>query len=378
MGPKPLSSSSKRARLNTELLRLPVTDKDLPRHMVNGYMRYDQFHKFSEGGSATLEECLDKNLGRTVLMKRLHAHLQEQETERRRFLREARVTALIQHPGTVPVYEISRDNQGQIYFTMKKVEGENLREILLGIVARDPYYRENYPLKVLIETLIQVGQAVAFAHSRGVIHRDLKPANVLVGGFGEVMVLDWGLAKVMDADDTEIGAESLPEKDHVSLELTRSGNRCGTPLYMSPEQASGNTDSVDQRSDVYSLGSILYEVLTHENLVWGITKEDVLEKITTQDAISPRKRAPHRKIPPELDAICLRAIQRLPENRYRSLVEMVDDLRAYLLHERVQAYRYSPLEHFINWAQRHTLLSVAIASALLGSLLSLILQLYLK
>lgn len=361
-------SASVRKPLNTRHLELQVTDKDLPRHIVNGYMRYDDFSKFAEGGTAMLEECLDKNLGRVVIMKRLHPHIQDDETERKRFLREARVTALIQHPGTVPVYEIGRDRMGAIYFTMKKVEGDNLREILLGIVARDKYFKEKYQIKDLIEVLVQVGQAVAFAHSRGVAHRDLKPANVLVGGFGEVMILDWGLAKVMNEPESVHG--EIPEQDHVGLELTRAGKRAGTPLYMSPEQAEGDNEKIDGRSDVYSLGSILYEVLTHENLVWGTDKDEVLDKILKQEHVSPRKRSPHRRIPKILDSICMRAIQKNPDDRYESLLDMVEDLRAYLLNETVQAHRYNGWERFINWERRNALLTVAIASALFGALLT--------
>jgi len=375
MGAKPLSTESPaRPRLNTQHLELQVTDRELPRHIVNGYMRYAEFRKFAEGGTALLEECVDKNLGRTVIMKRLHPHIQEDETERKRFLREARVTALIQHPATAPVYEIGRDRQGSIYFTMKKVEGVDLREILLGIVARDPAFKEKYPLKDLIEVLVAVGQAVAFAHSRGVVHRDLKPANILVGEFGEVMILDWGLAKVLNEPDTLHG--DLPEQDHVDLELTRAGKRAGTPLYMSPEQASREGEHIDGRSDVYSLGSILYEVLTHENLVWGATKEEVLEKIREQEPVPPRKRSPDRHIPPILDSICMRAIQKNPEDRYPTLIEMVEDLRAYLLNETVSAHHYTPWERFINWERKHALLAVGIGSAVLGALLTVLIQLF--
>ncbi len=354
-------------RINTQHLELGVTDRSLPKHIVNGYMRYERFNKFAEGGTALLEECLDKNLGRVVVMKRLHAHVAEDETEQKRFLREARVTALIQHPATVPVYEIGRDRAGSVYFTMKKVEGVDLREILLGIIARDPAFKNKYTLKDLVEVLVQVGQAVAFAHSRGVVHRDLKPANILVGEFGEVMVLDWGLAKVLNEPESIHG--EIPDQDHLSLELTRGGKRAGTPLYMSPEQAAGDNEKIDGRCDVYSLGSILYEILTHENLVWGIDKDEVLQRIQTQDPVSPRKRTPERKIPRVLDSICMRAIQRKHENRYESLMDMVDDLKAYLLHEQVSAHHYNFKERFINWEKRNTLLTVSVGSALLGALI---------
>jgi len=368
MGTEPISpQSSALTRINTRQLELAVTDRSLPKHIVNGYGRYEHFNKFAEGGTAILEECVDKNLGRVVVMKRLHAHMAEDDIEQKRFLREARVTALIQHPATVPVYEISRDRMGSVYFTMKKVEGVDLRDILLGIVARDPAYKDKYHLNDLIEVLIQVGQAVAFAHSRGVIHRDLKPANILVGEFGEVMILDWGLAKVLNEPPSEHG--EIPEQDHLNLELTRRGKRAGTPLYMSPEQAAGDNQHIDGRSDVYSLGSILYEILTHENLVWGIDKDEVLERIQTQDPVPPRKRTPQREIPHALDSICMRAIQRKPEERYSSLLEMVDDLRAYLLHQPVSVHQYTFYERCINWERRNTLLAVSLASGLAGGLL---------
>lgn len=354
---------------NTDHLLSPVTDKDLPKHIVNGFLRYSGFHKFAEGGTAILEECIDKNLGRPVLMKRLHSHLKGNDIEQKRFLREARVTALIQHPATVPMYEIGRDANGDPYFTMKKVEGENMRETIEGIVAGDPYYVKKYPLRKLVEVLVQIGQCVAFAHNRGVVHRDLKPANILVGGFGEAMLLDWGLAKVWSKYITQNDhdLQELQEQENYDLGLTRAGKRCGTPLYMSPEQAKGEVEHVDVRSDVYSMGAILYEILTHLTLVDGENREEVLKNIKECPFIPPRKRAPQNHIPPELDSICMKAVQKDPSKRYQSMKALVADLEAYLRREPVSCHNYSAWDRFVSWEQRHIMLSVAIGSAIVGA-----------
>ena len=352
-----------------------VTDKDLPRHIVNGFLRYTHLKKFAEGGTASLEEARDKNLGRTVLIKRLHPHLKNSEIEVKRFLREARVTALIQHPATVPLYEIGRDANGDPYFTMKKVEGENMREIIEGLVAEDPYYLKKYERRRLIEVLVQVGQCVSFAHARGVVHRDLKPANILIGGFGETMLLDWGLAKVWSQQDDPAETGITEEEEDKRLGLTRAGKRPGTPLYMSPEQARGEVEKIDVCSDIYSLGAILYEILTHENLVDGEDREEVMKNIREETPIPPRKRAPKNKIPRELDSICMKAIQKEPQDRYSSMGAMVKDLQGYLRHEPVAVHSYSPWERFVNWEQRHLLLTVAIGSAIFGSALTALLML---
>jgi serine/threonine protein kinase len=162
------------------------------------------------------------------------------------------------------------------------------------------------------------------------------------------------------------------------LELTRAGTRCGTPLYMSPEQAAGDTEAIDARSDVYSMGAMLYEILTHENLVWGNDRDDVLKKIRDQEPPPPRKRTPNRRIPGALDSICMRAIQKNPADRYPSLLAFVDDLKAWQQHEPVAAHRYSLWERFVNWEQRNVLLSVCLGSLFLGILLTRVLHILMK
>ncbi|MEM1109925.1 MAG: serine/threonine-protein kinase [Planctomycetota bacterium] len=307
-------------------IQIGLTDADFPKYWKSGSLKYDDFRPLTEGGTAALQTCLDKNLNRTVVYKSLHPHLADDETETARFVREARVTAMIPHPGTVPLYEIGRDRAGNAYFTMKKLEGRDLRSILTDILQRNHRTQELYPLERLIDIVTSAAQTVAYAHAQGVVHRDLKPANILVGEFGEVTVLDWGLAKVTGETTPE---NALPPagKKGIALELTQPGRRFGTPLYMSPEQARGG--DTDARTDVYALGIILYEILTGQPLVFGQELDDVLKQILERPTPQPSEVAPKRDIPAELEAICLKCLAKAPNDRYADVPALIEDLQAY-------------------------------------------------
>ena len=174
--------------------RLADTDQKFALHWKSGSLKYTNFKPMVEGGTAKLFSCFDENLRRTVVYKTLHDHLRDDEIETQRFLREARVTANIAHPGTVPLYELGRDRNGSLFFTMKRVNGRDLRSIIEALKNGDERTAIAFPLSAQVDILISVCQTVAYAHRHGVIHRDLKPANILVGGFGEALVIDWGLA----------------------------------------------------------------------------------------------------------------------------------------------------------------------------------------
>ena len=346
------------------------TDAPMPRQWLSGSLKYTDFMPLTEGGTAELQTCLDRNLHRVVVYKTLHAHLQDSELETARFLREARVTAMIPHPGTVPVYELGRDRAGVLFFTMKKLEGRDLRSILMSISAKEKKTIEHFPVGRLIDVLIQTCQTVSYAHAQGVIHRDLKPANILVGAFGEVTVLDWGLAKVRgEKASTEVEAAldtAATGKKAVSMELTQPGKRYGTPLYMSPEQARGD-DGLDERSDVYNIGSILFEVLTAKNLVWGNDVEEVLRQVLERPTPMPSEIAPDRHIPRELEAICLKALAKDPAERYPSMTALMEDLSAYRANEAVSVYRPGVLTRLMRWRAKNAMPVAVVLSALAGA-----------
>lgn len=312
------------------VISLKDTDINLPLSAKNNRMRYAYFKKIAEGGKCIIQSCKDLHLSRTVCYKSLRKEIAEDPIEQQRFLREARVTAMLQHPNTIPIYELSRDTRGHFYFTMKLVEGLTLREIIDLLQNGDPGTEDKYGLAALVDVIVQVCHALDYAHSHGVVHRDIKPANILLGPFGEVLVLDWGLAKVWNVEDTDLTHLNLIEDDDHSL--TARGRLQGTAPYMSPEQIAASKD-LDHRTDIYSVGTMLYEVLTLERMISGKTLNQLLRRIQEETPLKPSERAPDRLVPQELEDICLRCIEKNPDNRYETIRELIDNLQAWRLRE---------------------------------------------
>ena len=340
------------------------TDAVLPRAWKSGSLKYDELKPLSEGGTAKLFSTLDLNLQRSVAYKTLHDDLRNSEMETTRFLREARVTANIQHPGTVPLYELGRDRDGQLFFTMKKVDGQDLREILFDLRQEVPEVVEKFPLPRLLDILIQVCQTIAYSHNLGVIHRDLKPANIIVGKFGEVYVLDWGLAKVLGSPSLTDPKDIQNEKSDATL--TPVGRHYGTPMYMPPEIAKGEPD-LDGRTDVFSLGIILFEMLTLSFFVEGTDPYEIKKQILERPLPLPREIAPNRNIPRDLQAVCMKALKRNKHERYPSVSSFLEDLQRYRHQEEVSVYWYSGWEKLTRWNNRNAYLILALLSALLGA-----------
>lgn len=292
------------------------TDKPLPRK-VNPATRYAYFKLIARGGRSIIQSCKDLHLMRLVCYKSLKAEFADDPDEQRRFLREARVSAMLQHPNTVPTYELGRDLQGHYYFTMKMIHGYTLREIY--------DYRERYDLTRLVEVIIQVAHALEYAHGHGVAHRDVKPENVLVGPFGEVLLLDWGLAKVWDPDGGSGTAPAAAETVVDDLSLTLHGRLQGTVSYMSPEQIRMD-DDIDYRTDIYSLGAVLYEALAGQPPVIGESIDDILDHTLHAD-IPPPSAVSKGVVPQRLDELCMLCLRRDADERVQTTGELIRELQ---------------------------------------------------
>ncbi|MFH0945412.1 MAG: protein kinase, partial [Planctomycetota bacterium] len=289
-----------------------------------------------------------------------------------RFLEEAQITAQLDHPGIVPIYELSVNDGGQVFFTMKLVRGENLAVIFKKAAAG----KEGWDQTRVLNVLLRACEALAFAHSRKVIHRDLKPANIMVGRFGETYVMDWGVARVLDGDDRHdlrLRSEEEQEKTRIVSDrrgeageegdsplVTLDGEVVGTPAYMPPEQAAGQIDRLGPPSDVYGMGAILYELLAgHLPYVEPgvrVSPRSILRWVL--DGPPKPLGASHPELAPELIAICEKAMAREMEDRYPSMEELAEDLRAYLEQRVVRAYAAGPVAELKKWVARNRLAAV--------------------
>ncbi|KZX56059.1 hypothetical protein A3709_06620 [Halioglobus sp. HI00S01] len=283
---------------------------------LNPKTRYAYFSTIAKGGKSLIKSCRDLHLRRTVCYKTLRPEFIDDPIENKRLLREARISAALQHPNTMPTYELGRDNRGNLYFTMKLVHGYTLREVL--------EYRERYDLTQLMDVLVQVAQALGYAHSMGVLHRDIKPDNILIGPYGEVLLLDWGLAKVWHQ-----GALRADDQDNEEAEgdpgMTGEGKLQGTVMYMSPEQIARDP-GIGFSSDVYSLGALLYETLTGTTPFQGDVVHKLLDQIRDDIPPDPRSVCKH-PIPDVLAELAMQCLQKDPNDRPESADRMVRVLR---------------------------------------------------
>ncbi len=317
----------------------------------------------ARGGLGEVYRATDPELHRTVAVKYLQDRHAANPESRRRFLLEAEVTARLEHPGVVPVYGLYAGGPRPAY-AMRFIEGQTLAEAIAAYHAGPP---DAVVFRRLLQAFLQICQTVAYAHSRGVIHRDLKPANVMLGKFGETLVVDWGLAKVVGRAEA-VRAAGTGETLLVSAGVdsgpgeTAMGSAIGTPAYMSPEQAAGRWDVVAQLSDVYSLGAVLYTVLTGRPPLEKGNWPEMQQKIQRGDFPRPRQAKPD--VPRPLEAVCLKAMALEPPGRYASAEALAADVEHWLADEPVAAYREPLLPRTRRWAKRHRT-AVGSAAALL-------------
>jgi serine/threonine-protein kinase len=310
------------------VVHIEDTDLDLPEHVRNTDMRYTEFKTIARGGKCLIQSCKDYHLSRVVAYKSLLKEIEDDPFEQKRFLREARVTAMLQHPNTIPVYELSRDKRRHYYFTMKLVEGYTLREVLDLAVEEGNQATDGYGFHRMVTILIQVANALDYAHTHGVVHRDIKPGNILMGPFGEVLLLDWGLAKVWSEAPEDV--PDMPLLLNSDPSLTAQGKLQGTAYYMSPEQIEA-APTLDHRTDIYSMGALLYEILTGRTLFVGDKVSDVIQQVKTVDPPRPSEVAPDHDIPQQLEDICMRCVDKDPERRIQTARRLVAALRSWRL-----------------------------------------------
>jgi serine/threonine-protein kinase len=320
--------------------------------------RYSEVSVQGKGSMGRVLLVHDEVLDRNIVLKELlppreattaSAASYERQVQilRSRFLREARITGRLEHPAIAPVYEMGTRKDGTLYYTMKRVRGATLSEAIdqtNGLTDR----------LALLPHFIDLCNALAYAHEEKVIHRDVKPSNVMVGDYGETILLDWGLAKDVlndDPDSDHFGADLSDALSGLAMDETGLGEVLGSALYMSPEQARGEHTDIDYRTDVYSLGTILYQILTGQTPFKWTSFEEVIQQVLNDEP--PSILSLCQVAPPELVAICERAMNKLADDRYQSASELAEEVQRFQSGALVNAYHYQPTDLVSRFVSRH-------------------------
>lgn len=357
--------SQLQATLNRWEERLPKSPAPPPTTSdTNQPPRFRIVRPLAAGGLGEVFVARDIELSRDVALKQMHEKHAGNADLRTRFLQEAEITSGLEHPGVVPVYGLGTDLQGRPYYAMRMIRGESLQDALQSFHELTQSRSEwLLGLRGLLRRLVDVCNAVEYAHSRGVVHRDLKPANIMLGKYGETLVVDWGLAKPIGrsqkrVDITELTLRPVTGGDSTP---TQMGNAIGTPAYMSPEQAAGRHDRLTAASDVYSLGATLYHVLTGRPSQQDGLVLNVLENV--EHGRFPRPREIESRVPRPLEAVCLKAMALSPLDRYSSAAELAADIENWLADEPPVAHQETWPERFGRFVRRHRTLAATGAVA---------------
>jgi len=325
--------------------------------------KYRHFDRIGSGGMKDIIKVRDADTARDLAMAILTEETSEQEPYMVRFVYEARITANLEHPNIVPIHDIGVDDGGHPYFTMKLIDGENLASILMNIESGEEGYAKKYNLTHLLTIFINICNAISFAHSKGIIHLDLKPENIQIGNYGEVLVLDWGLAKILKEEETESIGENSPTLSggkstltHIpedNVENTMDGEIKGTPGYMAPEQAAGINSRKNKSTDIYALGAILYSILTLKKPITGVDIKAILRKTIKGEIVNPVHRTPELHIPKPLAAVVMKAMSLRQSERYKSVKKLMKDIDAYTSNYATSAENAGFFKHARLFIRRH-------------------------
>ncbi len=332
-----------------------------------GGSRFRIVRPYARGGLGEVFVAQDQELHREVAVKQIQHRHADDVSSRQRFVLEAEITGGLEHPGIVPVYGLGSYADGRPYYAMRFIRGDSLKDAIDRY--HDPLAKHgntaerSLELRGLLGRFIDVCDAIDYAHSRGVLHRDLKPGNIMLGKYGETLVVDWGLAKTADSPEVQAAlGESALRPASGSGSGTLMGSAIGTPQFMSPEQAAGRLDQLGPASDVYSLGATLYCLLTGRTAFEDRDLSTVLRKV--EHGEYPPPRAIDASVPAALEAICNRAMALAPAERYKSPRALAEDIEHWLADEPVSAYREPAGERVARWMRRHRQWTQSIGAAI--------------